>query len=136
MPYVEDHSILQAAELAGLQKMVGNHPRGFDMLIGERGESLSGGQRQAVAIARAVVHEPSILLLDEPSSAMDDMTESALKQRLAKYAKGRTMIMVTHRNSLLDLVDRLIVIDRGVIICDGPKQAVLEALSSGKIRRG
>lgn len=136
MPYVEDHAILHAAELAGLQELVGNHPKGFDLPIGERGESLSGGQRQSVAIARALVHEPSFLLLDEPSSAMDYSTEEALKMRLAVYAKDRTMLLVTHRNSLLDLVDRLIVIDRGRIVCDGPKQQVMEALRSGKVGRG
>lgn len=136
MPYVEDHGILQAAELAGLQDLVGNHPKGFDMPIGERGESLSGGQRQSVAIARAMVHEPTVLLLDEPSSAMDHSTEDGLKKRLADYAKDRTMLLVTHRNSLLDLVDRLIVIDRGTIVADGPKKQVIEALSSGKVGRG
>lgn len=136
MPYVEDHGILQAAEVAGLQDLVGNHPKGFDLPIGERGESLSGGQRQQVAIARAVVHEPSFLLLDEPSSAMDFSTEDALKAKLAAYAKGRTMLLVTHRNSLLDLVDRLIVVDRGVVVCDGPKAEVIEALRTGKVGRG
>lgn len=136
MPYVEDHAILQAAELAGLQEMVSNHPKGFDMLIGERGESLSGGQRQSVAIARAFVHEPNILLLDEPSSAMDSSTEEVLKARLTHYAKGRTMVLVTHRNSLLDLVDRLIVIDRGKVVADGPKAMVMEALRAGKVGRG
>lgn len=136
MPYVEDHGILQAAEVAGLQELVGNHPKGFDLPIGERGESLSGGQRQQVAIARAMVHEPSFLLLDEPSSAMDFSTEDALKAKLAAYAKDRTMLLVTHRNSLLDLVDRLIVVDRGAIVCDGPKEKVVEALRSGKVGRG
>ncbi len=136
MPHVEDHAILQAAEMAGLQDMVGNHPKGFDMQIGERGESLSGGQRQSVAIARALVHEPSILLMDEPSSAMDSTTEDALKKRLAAHAKGHTMILVTHRTSLLDLVDRLIVIDRGKIVADGPKAQVAEALRTGKVGRG
>ncbi len=136
MPHVEDHAILQAAEIAGLNEMISNHPSGFDMPIGERGESLSGGQRQAVAIARAFVHTPSILLLDEPSSAMDGATEEALKERLAAYAKGRTMILVTHRNSLLDLVDRLIVIDKGKVVADGPKAQVTEALLAGKIGRG
>ncbi|MBK1681476.1 type I secretion system permease/ATPase [Rhodocyclus tenuis] len=135
MPYVEDHGILQAAELAGLQELVGNHPKGFDLIIGERGESLSGGQRQSVAIARALVHEPSVLLLDEPSSAMDYSTEDTLKKNLAAYARDRTMVLVTHRNSLLDLVDRLIVIDRGVIVADGPKQQVVAALASGKVGR-
>lgn len=136
VPHVEDHAILQAAEIAGLQELVGNHPKGFDMPIGERGESLSGGQRQSVAIARAFVHEPGILLLDEPSSAMDSSTEEALKERLAAYAKGRTMVLVTHRNSLLDLVDRLIVIDRGKVVADGPKAQVTEALRTGKVGRG
>ena len=136
IPHVEDHAILQAAELAGLQELVGNHPNGFDMLIGERGESLSGGQRQSVAIARAFVHEPSVLLLDEPSSSMDSSTEEALKARLTAYAKGRTMILITHRNSLLDLVDRLIVIDRGKVVADGPKAQVTEALRTGKVGRG
>jgi ATP-binding cassette, subfamily C, bacterial LapB len=136
MPHVEDHAILQAAEIAGLQEMVGNHPKGFDMTIGERGESLSGGQRQSVAIARAFAHEPGVLLLDEPSSAMDSSTEEALKARLTAYAKGRTMILITHRNSLLDLVDRLIVIDRGKVVADGPKAQVTEALRAGKVGRG
>lgn len=136
MPYVEDHAILVAAEMAGLQELVGNHPKGFDLQIGERGESLSGGQRQSVAIARALVHEPTILLLDEPSSSMDHTTEENLKKNLAAYSKDHTMLVVTHRNSLLELVERLIVIDRGVIVCDGPKAQVIEALSSGKVGRG
>ena len=136
MPYVEDHGILQAAEMAGLQELVGNHPKGFDMPIGERGESLSGGQRQSVAIARALVHEPTMLLLDEPSSAMDFSTEDALKKRLRTYSEGKSMLLVTHRNSLLDLVDRMIVIDRGTVVADGPKQQVIEALASGKVGRG
>ncbi|MES1982555.1 MAG: type I secretion system permease/ATPase [Pseudomonadota bacterium] len=136
MPHVEDDAIIQAAELGGLQEMIGNHPKGFDMLIGERGESLSGGQRQSVAIARALAHEPSVLLLDEPSSAMDSSTEEALKARLAAYAQHRTMVLVSHRTSLLDLVDRLIVIDRGRVVADGPKAQVTEALRSGKVLRG
>lgn len=136
MPYVEDDAIVQAAEMAGLHELVGNHPKGFDMPIGERGESLSGGQRQSVAIARALVHEPSILLLDEPTSAMDFSTEEGIKSRLAAYDRDHTLLLITHRNSLLDLVDRLIVIDYGSIVCDGPKQEVVEALRSGKVGRG
>lgn len=136
MPYVEDDAIVQAAEMAGLHELVGNHPKGFDMPIGERGESLSGGQRQSVAIARALVHEPSILLLDEPTSAMDFSTEEGIKTRLAAYDRDHTLLLITHRNSLLDLVDRLIVIDHGSIVCDGPKQEVIEALRSGKVGRG
>lgn len=133
MPYVEDYGILQAARLAGLDDLVSNHPAGFDMPIGERGESLSGGQRQSVAIARAVVHEPVMLLLDEPTSAMDFSTEDALKARLTEYTRGKTLLLVTHRTSLMDLVDRLIVIDRGVVVADGPKEKVIEALRTGKV---
>ncbi len=135
-PYVEDVAILQAAEMAGLNDLVGNHSKGFDMLIGERGESLSGGQRQSVAVARAVLHEPPILLLDEPTSSMDFATEEALKHRLADFARHRTMVLITHRNSLMDLVDRLIVVDRGSIVADGPKEMVVAALQSGKVGRG
>ena len=133
MPYVEDYGILHAARLAGLDELVSNHPAGFDMPIGERGESLSGGQRQSVAIARAVVHEPVMLLLDEPTSAMDFSTEDALKARLTEYSRGKTLLLVTHRTSLMDLVDRLIVIDRGIVVADGPKAKVIEALQTGKV---
>jgi ATP-binding cassette subfamily C protein LapB len=103
------------------------------MFIGERGESLSGGQRQAVGIARAVLNDSPILLLDEPSSAMDHQSEDQLKTSLRNFSKGKTVILVTHRTSLLDLVDRLIVIDSGQIMADGTKSQVVEALQSGRI---
>jgi ATP-binding cassette subfamily C protein LapB len=103
------------------------------MSIGERGESLSGGQRQAVGIARAVLNDSPILLLDEPSSAMDHQSEDQLKTRLRTFAKGKTVILVTHRTSLLDLIERLIVIDNGQVMADGPKAQVVEALQAGRI---
>lgn len=134
-PLATDASILAAANLAGVTEFANAHPKGFDMLIGERGESLSGGQRQAVAIARAVLSEPPILLLDEPSSSMDHQSEDQLKQRLRSYAASRTMILVTHRTSLLEVVDRLIVIDNGTVVADGPKAQVVEALQHGRIGR-
>lgn len=136
MPHVEDYGILEAARLAGLDELVSNHPAGFDMPIGERGESLSGGQRQSVAIARAVVHEPAVLLLDEPTSAMDSSSEDAFKARLMDYYRAKTVMLVTHRTSLMDLVDRLIVIDRGMVVADGPKEQIVEALRTGKVGRG
>jgi ATP-binding cassette subfamily C protein LapB len=105
------------------------------MLIGERGESLSGGQRQAVGIARAVLNDSPMLLLDEPSSNMDHQSEDLLKARLARFTKGKTVILVTHRTSLLDLADRLIVIDNGQVMADGPKQQVIEALQKGRVGR-
>ncbi len=134
-PFADDQAVLTAAEIAGVSEFANRHPQGFDMAIGERGESLSGGQRQAVGIARAVLNDPPILLLDEPSSAMDHQSEEAIKIRLRKFTVGKTVLLVTHRNSLLDLVDRLIVMDNGQIMADGPKAQVVEALQSGRIGR-
>lgn len=105
------------------------------MLIGERGESLSGGQKQAVSIARAALNDPPVMLLDEPTSAMDHQSEERLKARLRSYVDGKTLLLVTHRTSLLELVDRLIVIDQGQIVADGPKAQVVEALQQGRIGR-
>lgn len=135
-PHVHDASINAAAELAGLSEFVNSHPEGFDMIIGERGESLSGGQRKAITIARALLNAPPILLLDEPTSNMDHTTESAIKKTLRDISTGKTMILVTHHNTLLDLVDRIIVIDRGQILADGPKNEVIAALQQGKVGRG
>lgn len=103
------------------------------MQVGERGSRLSGGQKQSVGVARAALREPSILLLDEPSSAMDNATEQALKRRLDEFMKGRTTVLVTHRTSLLELVDRIIVMDHGRVVADGPKDAVIKALREGRI---
>jgi ATP-binding cassette subfamily C protein LapB len=129
----DDAQVLAAAELAGIAEFANANPRGFDMQIGERGDSLSGGQRQAVSIARAILNDPPMLILDEPSSAMDHQSEERLKQRLRSYLAGKSMLLVTHRTSLLELVDRLIVIDQGQIMADGPKAQVVEALQQGRI---
>ncbi|WP_230976874.1 type I secretion system permease/ATPase [Pseudothauera rhizosphaerae] len=134
-PLADDAAVLRAAETAGILDFVNSHPQGFDMLVGERGESLSGGQRQGVAVARALINHPPVLLLDEPTSSMDHSSEEEIKRRLAEYARGHTMIVVTHRTSLLDLVARIIVIDGGRIVADGPKAQVVEALRQGRIGR-
>ena len=133
-PYVEDSAILRAAELSGAHEFISRHPLGFDMEIGEQGRGLSGGQRQTVAMARALLHDPPILIMDEPSSSMDNRTESVLKQRLASVLAEKTLILITHRASLLELVDRIIVIDRATVVADGPRDQVLAALKSGQIR--
>ncbi len=135
-PYAEDSQILQAADVGMLSDMINRHPRGFDMLVGERGEFLSGGQRQCVAIARAALMSPSILLFDEPSSAMDFTTESAFIEKMRAYTQNKTMVVVTHRMSLLALADRVIVLDQGRVVADGPKDAILEAINSGKVKTG
>jgi ATP-binding cassette subfamily C protein LapB len=134
-PYADDATIVAAAEAAGLTEFVNRHPAGFDMMIGERGESLSGGQRQGVAIARAFLMDPPILLLDEPTSAMDFSSEQQFKERLKVAAAHKTVIIVTHRNSLLDLATRVIVVDDGKIVADGPRDQVIQALQSGRIGR-
>lgn len=134
-PYADDAAIVAAAEVAGLTEFVNRHPEGFDMLIGERGESLSGGQRQSVAIARAFLMDPPILLLDEPTSAMDFTSEQKFKQRLTAIASHKTVIIVTHRNSLLDLATQVIVVDDGQVVANGPRDQVIQALQSGQIGR-
>jgi ATP-binding cassette subfamily C protein LapB len=134
-PYADDEAIVAAAEVAGLSEFVNRHPEGFDMMIGERGESVSGGQRQGIAIARAVLLDPPILLLDEPTSSMDFSSEAQFRAKLRDFSHNKTMIIVTHRLSLLELAERLIVIDDGKIVADGPKDKVVEALQSGQIGR-
>lgn len=134
-PYADDAAIVAAAEAGGLTEFVNRHPSGFDMMIGERGDSLSGGQRQGVAVARAFLMDPPILLLDEPTSSMDFTSEQQFKQRLKEVAAEKTMIIVTHRNSLLELATRVIVVDDGKIVADGPRDQVIQALQSGRIGR-
>jgi ATP-binding cassette subfamily C protein LapB len=111
------------------------HPQGFDMQVGERGEALSGGQRQAVALARALLEDPPVLLLDEPTASMDIGSEEQFKARLLPVLPGRTLIVVTHRESMLTLVDKLIVMDNGRAVAAGPKAEVLQALSQGRVRK-
>ncbi|MDY7115092.1 type I secretion system permease/ATPase [Halomonas sp. SSL-5] len=132
---VDDEALLRAIKLSGLEGLVNGHPHGVDLPVGERGQALSGGQRQSVAVARALVNDPQILLLDEPTSSMDHTSEEAFKANLKSYARGKTMIVVTHRTSLLSLVDRIIVIDAGRVMADGPRDKVVEALRKGQIGR-
>ena len=132
-PHAGDEAVLAAARLAGVEEFVGRHPLGYDLPVGERGEGLSGGQRQAIAVARALIHDPPIIVLDEPTGSMDNASEVLLKESLAQILPGKTLLLVTHRTSLLSIVDRLIVLDRGAVVADGPKQAVLEAISEGRV---
>lgn len=132
-PDVDDEAILRAAQLSGVSEIVKKHSAGFDMPVGEQGRSLSGGQRQTVALARAVLHDPPILILDEPSSSMDARTERRLCNNLKSILEGKTLLLVTHRASLLTLVDRVIVLDNGSIRADGPKDNILEAIQRGQL---
>ncbi|MBW2450833.1 MAG: ATP-binding cassette domain-containing protein, partial [Deltaproteobacteria bacterium] len=133
-PYVDGQSILRAANIAGVTDFVRNHPSGFDWQVGERGMNLSGGQRQAVTIARALLLDPQILILDEPSSAMDNNAEALLRQRLMSILDEKTLVLFTHRTSMLQLIDRLVVMDSGKIVADGPKADVIKALNEGQVK--
>ena len=125
---VDDNLVLHAAELAGVDEFVKKHSMGFDIEVAELGRGLSGGQRQSVALARAVLLDPPILILDEPTSNMDNRTEVRLRDNLSKVIKEKTLLLITHRASMLEMVDRLVVIDDGIIVADGPKASVLEAM--------
>ncbi len=130
---VDDNTILRAAELTGVNQFVKKHSLGFDMEVGELGRGLSGGQRQCVALTRAMLLDPPILVLDEPTSNMDNRTEVMLRDNLSKVIENKTVILITHRASLLEMVDRLIFIDNGTVVADGPKTSVLEALRRGQL---
>ena len=135
LPHADDAAIVAAAQAAGMADLVNRHPRGFDMPVGERGESLSGGQRQSVGLARALLHNAPMLLLDEPTSAMDFSTESQVTQRIAAMTHDCTVVLVTHRTSMLAMVNRVIVIDGGKIVADGPRDRIMEALASGRVAK-
>lgn len=128
-PHASDEEIIRASELAGVDKIVARSPLGYDMPVGERGEALSSGGRQAVALARLILADPEIVLLDEPTASADVNYEREFLKTIKDYTKDKTTILVTHRKALLSLVDRIIVLDNGRIIADGPKDTVLAALN-------
>lgn len=128
-PTADERMIFKAARISMVEEFVNHHPRGFEMLVGERGEGISGGQRQSIAIARAVISDAPIMILDEPTSMMDSISEQKVKQNLKEAFESKTVVLVTHKASMLDLVERIIVIDDGKIIADGPKNEILAKLS-------
>ena len=134
-PYVDDETILKAAKLAGVDDFIKQHPSGYSLTVNEGGSSLSGGQRQSIGVARALLLESPIYLFDEPTNAMDAKTEQLMIDRLKKGTLNRTTLVVTHKMSLLQLTDRLMVMDSGKLIADGNKQTVLEALKTGKLNK-
>jgi len=112
------HMFLNIAKISGVDDFVASHPQGYDMELRERGEGLSGGQRQSINLARALLHNPNLLVLDEPTSSMDTATEKSVIGRLKAWAGARTLVMVTHRNTLLELADRVLVMDQGAVVAD------------------
>ena len=125
-----DSAVLRAAELSGVMEFLRDSQAGLDTQVGERGEALSGGQRQAVAIARSLLYDPPILILDEPTAAMDPASENRLRKRLDLLCQGKTTIVITHKGSMLSIVDKLILIDRGRLIAFGPKDDVIRKLQA------
>ncbi len=115
--YDDDH-VLKISKVSGVDDFVAGHPQGYDLELRERGEGLSGGQRQSINLARALLHDPSLLILDEPTTSMDTATEKAVIGRLKDWVGSRTLVMVTHRNTLLELADRVLVMDQGAVVAD------------------
>jgi ATP-binding cassette, subfamily C, bacterial LapB len=130
---IDDQVILHAAQIAGVSHFVAKHPMGFDMPVEEQGRNLSGGQRQAIAIARALLLDPPILVFDEPTSAMDNRSESMIRAKMREILTNKTVIIITHRMSLLDTVDRIVILSDETIVADGAKQYILEALKNGHL---
>ncbi|MBN2647863.1 MAG: type I secretion system permease/ATPase [Thiotrichales bacterium] len=134
-PFIEDSKILEAARIAGVDDFIKRHPAGYSMKITEGGKSLSGGQRQSIGVARALLVDAPIYLLDEPTNAMDAKSEQTLIERLKENLSHNTMMVVTHKMSILQLTDRLMVMENSKLVADGPKATVLEALKAGKIQK-
>lgn len=134
-PLADDRDILDAANRSGVTTFTQRDPAGLERQVGEGGNQLSGGQRQSIAIARAMLGRPPVLLMDEPTSAMDNRSEQYIKQQMSSLRRDETLIINTHKTGMLDVVDRIIVVEQGSIVADGPKLAVLQALKDGKIQK-
>ncbi|MDZ4305378.1 type I secretion system permease/ATPase [Pseudomonas sp. FP2294] len=134
-PEATAEEFLRVIRLTGLDHVAGRHPKGINLPIGEMGEGLSGGQRQLVSLARSLLARPSLLLLDEPTSAMDGQTEVQFLEHLKRATEGQTLVVVTHRPSLLALVERIIIVDDGKVSADGPKDKILEALNGNGAKK-
>ncbi|MFA0346725.1 MULTISPECIES: type I secretion system permease/ATPase [unclassified Vibrio] len=133
-PLVDDRDVMDAANRAGVTAFTQQDPAGLERQVGEGGALLSGGQRQSIAIARAFLGRPPVLLMDEPTSAMDNRSEMHIKHQLNQLLPSETLILITHKTSMLDIVDRVIVMEKGCIIADGPKAQVLSDLKQGRVR--
>ena len=131
-PQSDDEAILNAVQVGNVNAFTDRHPMGLDLWVGERGANISGGQRQSVAVARAMLTDSPIVLMDEPTNSMDFTSEAKVIQNLKKATEGKTTIVVTHKPSILAIVDRLIVMEGGKVVMDGPKNEVLQKLGKHK----
>jgi ATP-binding cassette subfamily C protein LapB len=127
-PSATDEQMIAACEVAGVLNLIENNPRGLDLMVNEAGEGLSGGQKQSLFLARTILRDPAILLMDEPTASMDDQTEETFIQSMADWGKDKTIVIATHRLRPLSLCDRLVVINDGRVALDGPKEDVLKRL--------
>ena len=132
-PQATEAEILEASKASGVHEFISRHPMGYDAPVGERGEGLSGGQRQAIALARAMLMKPQVFVCDEPTNAMDSFAEEAFARHIKSQIADKTFVLITHRQNLLTLVDRLILVDQGKIVIDGVRDRVLQALAQGRI---
>jgi ATP-binding cassette, subfamily C, bacterial LapB len=132
-PGIDDAELLRVTELSGTHGFMGRIANGYDLVLADRGEGLSGGQRQSISIARALAGSPQIIVFDEPTSAMDAGTEAQLIDRLERELQGRTFVLITHRPALLRLVERVVIVEGGKISADGPRDAVLKQLQRPKV---
>ena len=128
-PYSSDEMIIDAARLSGLESFVNNQPKGFDLYVGERGDTLSGGQKRATAISRAFLLDLPLAIMDEPTDSMDMSSENIVKKNLKVNLKNKTLILTTHKNTMLDLVDRVIIIDNSKLVFDGQKNDMFKHFS-------
>lgn len=124
-PDASDADIVEAARLACIDQFIDELPQGYDTIVGDRGTQISGGQRQRLALARALVRQPDILVLDEATNALDIETERAVQETLRRFSGERTVIIVSHRLTMIDMVDQVIVLDRGRVVEDGAPEALL-----------
>ena len=129
--HASDAAMIRAAQISGTAEFIKKHPKGYEMPIGERGQGLSGGQKQSIGIARAFLLDSPIMLMDEPSNAMDQITEAKLLNSLEKNLKNKTSLIVTQKMTLLKIVDRVIVMNEGRIFIDAPKEDALKKLQGG-----
>lgn len=128
-PMATDEDLLKVLNMTGAAEFVRKIPTGLDYVIAEGGIGLSGGQRQSLLLARTLLRNPYIVLLDEPTASLDDVTEKHLLKSLSSWMKGKTMIVATHKMSIVNMVDRIIVIDNGQIVLDDPKDIAIAKLS-------
>jgi len=130
-PGIGDERLIEASKIAGVDEFVRRHPMGYNMPVGERGSGLSGGQRQSIGLARAIISDAPIMLLDEPTNAMDQLSENRILEALKPIMRDRTVLLITQKYALLNLTPRVIVMHEGRVYLDGPREEVLKKLSQG-----